>query len=338
MTRKDLASALRVVSEALVKCNIVRVLQNAFGREGVSYDAVLEAFQKYSRLSGTFNDNEKKLVSIFHLDELEKISFWQIIIAGDTTEYEKIHEINQRVSVLITYVSDMLKLIEPEGISFSHGNNLQSEISRGKEMLTIVLPEEGNKFSTPSRLVNAIESVELLYSVCARLDGDSENDLAIVAIDSGSDKSFDFIGAAKIVECVKETIIALWDRIVFYRERQQSERLDLVEKSLPLIERINKLEKEESLSGEQAEIFRRNVLLGIHKFASSGIIIPELNLVSSHSPRKLMAPEPKLLVENTEVDAPHKKTDVSERANKSGLNEHETKQLKDLLSKMKESE
>lgn len=331
MTRRDLAIALQHVSAALVESEIIPVFEMIFSREGVETNASLEAFQKYSRLSSLYGENERKIVDIFHLADLEKTSFWNPIITGNSEIYGRISTIKDQIELLLNYVPGLLKLVEQDGIT-PEGKLEKSEVSHGKELLTVILPEENSKFSSPQRLINIIESIEFIYNVCARLEGFAENDLAVVAIDSGSDKSFDFIGAAKIIECVKDTIIALWDRIVFFRERKQSERLDLIEKSLPLVERINRLESEQELSSEQAEIFRRNIFSGIHKFSSSGAIIPELNLVSSYSPRKLMAPEAKLLVEkNTNLSDSHQQQiDPKPGA----LSAEEMKQLKGFIDRI----
>jgi hypothetical protein len=334
MTRRDLATALQNVSKALTESNIIDTLAMLFTREGVDTAIALGAFQKYSKLSNLYGDNEHKIVKIFKLEELEKTSFWQEFIAGDPDAYGPVGEVRNQATLIVSYIPNLLKLLEQDGISFLKGGQNKPEYFQGKQFLTTILPEDDKLFSSPHRLVNVIESIELLYAVCARLEGMSENDLAVVAIDSGSDKSFDFIGAAKIVECVKDTIIALWDRIVFYRERKQSERLDLIEKGLPLIERINRLEVEEALSSEQAELFRRDVFQGIHKFVKSGAIIPELNVVSTHSPRKLMAAEPKLLVEKSS-NGPQTTENVGHEDNpEQSLDANEMEQLKKLLNKL----
>lgn len=331
MTRRNLATALQQVSIALVESEIVLLFDTIFTREGIDTAAALEAFQKYSRLSSLYGESERKIVDIFHLSDLEKTSFWNSIITGDGETYARVSPVKDRIELLIKYVPELLKLVEQDGIT-PEGKLQKTEVTHGKELLTIILPEDNNKFSSPQRLINAIESIEFIYSVCARLEGFAENDLAVVAVDSGSDKSFDFIGAAKIIECVKDTIIALWDRIVFFRERKQSERLDLIEKSLPLVERINRLELEQELSSEQAEIFRRNIFSGIHKFSSAGAVIPELHSVSSYNPRKLMAPEAKLLVEKNPISSATPQQQIDSKSN--ALSAEEMKQLKDFMDRM----
>jgi len=137
----------------------------------------------------------------------------------------------------------------------------------------------------------------LLYDSCGTVKKQSSSDLAILACDSGSDKAFDFLGAAKIIEMVKEIILSFWDRVVFFREKKQSERLKLVAESLPIIDEIGSLESQQKLSREQAELLRRNIIKGTNKFISVGAVIPEIEETTVYEPRKLLKPEPKLLIE-----------------------------------------
>ncbi|MHC4331729.1 MAG: hypothetical protein ACYSWW_26805, partial [Planctomycetota bacterium] len=65
----------------------------------------------------------------------------------------------------------------------------------GLSQLSVTVIEEV-QHSSPERLVLALQSINGLYRACAQLMGESEGDLCVVACDSGSDKSFDFLGVA----------------------------------------------------------------------------------------------------------------------------------------------
>ena len=110
-----------------------------------------------------------------------------------------------------------------------------------------------------------------------------------------SDKSFDLLGAAKVIECVKDLIISIWDRIIFHKEKKMHEKLDLIGKSLPLLEKISLLEEEKRLSPEKCELLRRGILGGSEKFIRAGAILPEFEEKSKFNPRRLMTPEKRLL-------------------------------------------
>ena len=109
------------------------------------------------------------------------------------------------------------------------------------------------------------------------------------------------MGAASIIESLKEVLLKLWDKAVFFREIQTSNRLELIAQALPIIDRIGDLEVEKKLSPEQAELLRRKVADGAGKFLRVGATIPEMAAVSSHDPRRLMAPELKQLAAPAEV-------------------------------------
>ncbi|GAB2603739.1 hypothetical protein [Spirosoma areae] len=167
-----------------------------------------------------------------------------------------------------------------------------------------------------------------------------DNDLSVIAIDSGSDKSFDFLGAAKVMTALKELIIDLWDKVVFYRERKLYERIELISKTLPLIDNINQLEKDEKLSKEQAELFRRGVLTGAKDFLLSGAILPEFESHSTYNPRQIMAPETKLLTMPTTIkdetsNLVTENEDIEEQKQEehSDLSSNERELLKSLLER-----
>jgi hypothetical protein len=137
----------------------------------------------------------------------------------------------------------------------------------------------------------------------------------VIACDSGSDKSFDFLGAAKVIAGLKELILTMWDRVVYYREKKLDAKLDLIGKALPIIGKIEELKAAGSLEPEQAELIKQKVLGGVHKLLETGIVIPEISLRATYNPRQLMAPEPKLLTVGTPLSAEDKA--MAARINKS---------------------
>lgn len=85
---------------------------------------------------------------------------------------------------------------------------------------------------------------------------------------------------------------------------------------------------------------KRKAINGATKFMETGAIIPELEGVSSHSPRQLMKPEPKLLVstwsdEEKEVEKSKHKVKSNEKDELSELDNEEVKLLENILKKNK---
>lgn len=160
--------------------------------------------------------------------------------------------------------------------------------------LQVTVIEEGNSVSTPERLCEALTAIADLYEVAAQLVQTS-TPLSVVGCDSGSDKSFDFVGAGKALESVKDIILSLWDKVVYYKQNRTSRNIDLLVQGLPVLTQIDELRAAETISPELAEQMKRSVVKGCTKFLDAGCTIPEISDNASVSPRALLQPEPKML-------------------------------------------
>lgn len=201
--------------------------------------------------------------------------------------YKVIHDVTNFLPRMI----DLIKQEEPPSAIVKGSKEDSSHLG----VIKLILAEPTGQHSKPERLVQAFLSVRKLYEVVAELEGVSADTLTVTSCDSGSDKTFDFLGVAKAITSLKELLLSLWDRVVFFREKQLAQRLDLVATSLPILERITALQQSQALGPEQAEIMRRKVIDGVGEFLETGSTIPEMNGRSRFEPRQLMAPEPKLL-------------------------------------------
>jgi hypothetical protein len=124
----------------------------------------------------------------------------------------------------------------------------------------------------------------------------AESDLIVTACDSGSDKLFDFAGLADVVQKIKEIIESVWDRAIFHRERKLSERLELISKSLPIVEQISALQNNGNIAPELAENIRRKITSGVIGFLETGCLIPEIQAQTSFDPVKILPPQEILLL------------------------------------------
>jgi hypothetical protein len=265
-------------------------------------ESLLRALKSYSIRAHNFSPVARELSDIFSLTRFEDPAYWANLVAtqGRMSVSRSLDVINFATRFL-PKIADMIQQ-EPLRVITESSKN-EDKIFADKRVLSIIVIEDKNRFSSPTRLIEVLQSVSDLYEACAIKLEMSANDLSVIACDSGSDKSFDFLGAAKVIECVKEIILSLWDRIVFFREKQLSQRIDLIAEALPVIDQIGNLERENKLGREQAEILRRKILGGVSKFIESGAMIPEIEGRTHFNPRSLMAPEPKLLVGTQEDDS-----------------------------------
>ena len=311
MRRDVLITAVKKISEDLEVSGLRAWLASLISTRRINSKATpdpvntecFDVFQKYSILSSSYGEVERSVLNVMNLRELSDSSYWVGLLDIDSNDVYKAHSnvrfaIDQLPKVLALLSQDYVEEMK-EG-----GSAIPSEL-KGKMVLSVVLVEDRGQFSSPARLIYALESMTKLYSVVAHLEGVGESDLAILAIDSGSDKSFDFLGLAKVMEEVKSILLGIWDRRVFHRHMHVSQCMDLIAKSLPIIERIEELKVSGALGVEQAEILKRKTLEGATQFLEAGAFIGEMGEPEAHSPRQLMRPEPKLLAGPMELGNQH---------------------------------
>jgi hypothetical protein len=254
---------------------------------------VLIALNGYAIDASKFGETERKIASILKIEILTDARRW----LNFSIRTPMAHELWMLVGQAERFLPTIMNLIEQDYVeTMKHDPGKAPAVFQGKALLSVIILEEKDKYSNPKRVIETLEAVQLLYESVAILnDQKNEQQMVLLACDSGSDKSFDLLGIAKLVEAVKEIILSLWDRVVFFREQKMGAKLELVANSLPIIEKISEMQKAGHLEPEQAEILRRNISLGAQKFINAGATIPEIEGHSHFNPRQLMSPEPKLL-------------------------------------------
>jgi hypothetical protein len=91
-------------------------------------------------------------------------------------------------------------------------------------------------------------------------------------------------------------LLDAWDRIVFFRERQFSERLKLVTEALPVLVEIDEMERRNRMPREQAQILRQNITTGVSLFLETGGRIPSMEERTHFEPAKLLQASETLLL------------------------------------------
>ena len=301
MRRSEIIRSVKAVIDALELCHVREALDQVSQRHSRSGEegrprrgsTVLGALNQFSILASRFTGAEREILRIFSLTPLLDVDLWP----NFSEPTQPAMELRQAVMVTTRLIPQVLELLTQDYQQpASRDKGKAGPRFPTKQILSVIILEEKEHYSSSKRVVEVLEAVSLLYQSCAVIRGEkSDQQLVLLACDSGSDKSFDFLGVAKVVECVKEVILSLWDRVVFYREHKLGERLDLVAKSLPILDTVGTLQSQGKLGPEQAEILRRDIISGVEKFISCGAIIPEIESNTQFNPRQLMAPEPKLL-------------------------------------------
>lgn len=307
MRRDVLFDAISKIIFDLEDCDILYVLRQVIetthglgnNREHQSIFPI-EAFRQYSIATNSYSDTEREITKLLEIEGLLDTTFWKSIAefttGGEKNPADSIYEMMNNVRFTLEQLPKVLALIQQDYIlDVKEQDKELPEILKGKALLTVLLIEEQSQFSSPKRLVHLLDAITDLYSVFAKLESESESEIIVLACDSGSDKSFDFLGITKIIEQVRELILQIWDRCVFHRQNQASRNLSLIAESLPILKKIDDLKSDKSIGPEEAELLRRKVVNGATLFIESGAIIEEMENASIHRPRQLMKPEPKLL-------------------------------------------
>ena len=304
----------------------------------------LGVFQKYSVLTATYGEVERKVADIIGIAPLLTSDFWSELSREQNPEI--LFSMRRHLFFAQNELPKILALLQQDHTTVMKGDDASRPREyREKEMITFVLPEDEKVFSSPARLIAALDSIVSMYSVFAALENHPESDLILLALDSGSDKSFDLLGLAKVMEEVRKLIIAIWDRRVFYRHAQVSQCIALIAESLPVLERIEELKQKKVIGPEQAELLKRKAIHGATQFLESGVVIDAMNAESTQSARLLLRPEQRLLAGPvTSVSAAESPiTSVEERLNigtdsLTSLSSDEIAQLQRLLQKAQDSQ
>ena len=286
MLRSEITAAARRVLAALEVSGVADLLMRGFGgaSERLRPDVLFATFQKYQHEAAKFSDAEAAFVKIFQLEPLADRRWWAQLIEDERAVHEAVWPVVQSINFCRKYMPSIVHLLErdvdlPNIRQVDGGNGLQSLSGLG---------EERGAFSSPQRLVKALESMQKMYDACARIHHENENELSVISMDSGSDKSFDCMGAAKVVEEIRRIILDLWDRVVFFRERKFEQRIELISGTLPVLERIDDLGRNGSVSREECEIIKRKIIDGVSLFLETGAMLPEFAGEASHNPRSLL--------------------------------------------------
>jgi len=301
MRRDVLHKSISKIINDLETCDILsffKIMLTSHQRESKNGNNIpLTIFQKYMIATSNYDENEITVCEIIGIGKLLDVQFWQSLSEPDSANPEETHAMFRNVQFATNQLPKLLNLTKQDFVlEIKEQKEGLPEELKGKSLLTVLIVEDKGQFSSPLRLTSALGAIADLYSVVATIEKESENDLIVLACDSGSDKSFDFLGLAKVMEEVKEIIIAIWDRRVFHRQRHVSESLSLIAESLPILEKIEQLRENGSIEKEQAELLKRKTIHGATQFIEAGAIIPEFEGASAHNPKQLMKPEPKLLV------------------------------------------
>jgi hypothetical protein len=338
MRRQALLKAVKTIVSDLKETALQAMFNGMLDavRKGDPEDASaafsFRTFLEYSIRAARYTDAENQILAIMSLQVLQNPDWWQNASALEGSELwtlsRNLHFATEQLPLLVAMLErDYVDQTEAES---------KELIASGMDTLSILLVEDHDQRSTPDRLILTLQGVTEIYQAIATMEGESHNDLAVVAIDSGSDKSFDFLGLAKVMEIFKETLLAIWDRRVFHRHVHVSMCIQTIADSLPVLQQIHDMKVAGAITPEQAELLKRQMVSGTSKLLEVGAISAEMEAQPGSAPRALMRPEPKLLA--APIDSSRKEHQPDTHAvvkDDSDLSPEDIEELERLLAKAK---
>jgi len=291
------AQLARALDESGVERPLVEVARLGYRQAPVPGELLtrlLGALRDYGLLAHRFTRPARLLAGELGLSQLEQADTWSLLISAENRA-QQAFVLAERVRFATQYLPRVSGLLSVAGIPAVDAARRGEGAYAGVDVLTVQVIESPRRFSTPTRLATLLESLDALYGACAELEGADPAGLSVIACDSGSDKTFELMGAARVIAALRALLLSVWDRVVFYRELPAAQRYRQAAESLPLLGEIRERQAQQRLAPEQAELLRRRVVEGTGRFLVSGATIPELQERAYANPRILMAPAPKLL-------------------------------------------
>jgi hypothetical protein len=301
MRKADLINGVQQLARALhesgVERPLVEVARLGYRQAPVPGELLtrlLGALRDYGLAASRYTRPARRLAEELGLAPLEQADTWSLLIAADNRA-QQAFAFAERVRFATEYLPRVSGLLAVAGVPSVDAARRGEGARAGADVMTVQVIESPRRFSTPTRLATLLESMDALYGACAVLEGAEPGALSVVSCDSGSDKTFELMGAAPVIAALRALLLSVWDRVVFFRELPAAQRYRQAAESLPILEQIREREAQGRMAPEQAELLRRRIVDGTGRFLVSGATIPELQERAYANPRTLMAPAPKLL-------------------------------------------
>ena len=291
MRRAEIIEAVQNVSTALSESKVMSALARMDTTELVFAHADWVARRQ------SFGPAEIHILRALELSQLDEPRFWATALSeGANADPDVLgpislmHKSARFAQSELPRLLESLLAVETDPVA-GKGTVVQADGQAPGQLKVLVIENEA--FSTPERLVLVLTAIDNLYNGCAQILSEPADQVSVVSCDSGGDKSFDFLGNPVVMDSVKNVVLSFWDRMVFFRDDRNEQRLRLIAESLPILEELQRLKESGVMDADTADRVRREVSDSVFMFAQAGATIPEFQNYAVYDPRELMRPEPK---------------------------------------------
>lgn len=259
----------------------------------------------------TYGEAEKSVVEILGLKDIYSAEFWQRMSIKQ--EPRALIDMRQSIWFTIMHLPKVTELLQWKNVA-DHNHFPDSQAAEVSRLIHIIIPEDVAQMTRPARIITVIGAVAGLYDVCSRLAGRPDSAFGIIAMDSGSDKSIIFGGFGEVAAAVRGIITDVWDRVLLGRYAKSSANIDLIARSLPVLDQIKDACDSGTISPEEAEIMRRKTIESATGIVDSGAMTIELESREIPTPRSLIHENQLLLTSAAEhiVEQETQKNDTAD--------------------------
>lgn len=295
MRRKTILSACTALRQALTESGLTafyRQMRDAGGAPArARNDQLLGAVLKFTPLAGRFDDATREVMRILELDFIQDPQWLIATVSGDeATAGRNLADFAFSMSLMETYLPRFTGLVRADPVErFIAQVRENPELAERFQTLQVQVIDDAEERTPVERLIGVLESVRELHAVSCRIAGIDDR-LCVLALDSGGDKTVDFFGAAAAMAGLREILLSMWDKVVFYRSARSGDRNRLVAENLSVLWELQALQETGKLSAQDAAELRRRTIDAALRFLEAGATIPEIENRATFEPRELMAP------------------------------------------------
>lgn len=292
MRRKQLIDTTHKIQQAISDSELlerlhVRILAlSKQGKKVPNVGDLLAALNKFSISTSKLSDAEKEVLKQLDLHYLNDPKNWPKLISTDQPELLKsIFSNLRRLRSSLGYFQKVISI----------GHDELNDINSNDETLSILLLADENTKDTPKKIASTLESIQQLYNCFVTLEHiDNPQDLTIIGMDSGNEKSIELTGESIVLEKMKELLYGVWMQVLPSHNQYLSEQLKLILKSLPILERIEELATTGQIEKEKAALAKRQLTTSLEDLIRSNTIIEEMYDHWQQDPRVAMQLTPRL--------------------------------------------
>jgi hypothetical protein len=253
---------------------------------------ILHAIQSISRFKPLITDVIDQAITILDLEIVFADEFWRQAIARPKDQGELLRaatEARHSLAFVVNYLPRLLDLIETRSTIAALENVRKKDGAGGNKVLSVVLPEGEDELSTPARIKTAMSAIEDLYDVAMVLGSDSFDPILVLGMDSGSDKSIDFLGSARPIATVRDALVQILNVTIFLKETRAERRIEILEKEIALFARIAEFESSGKAREGELAVARQKTLRAVESLLEAGAVLAEQDRPRVVNPRKYLA-------------------------------------------------